>query len=66
MVVEMVGKIDVVIIPESKGVEGAKLLGELEHAVEFFDDARFAGCGRDYGPVVVALFREDAEVVIDQ
>ncbi len=47
MVVEMVGKVDVIVIPEGDSIEGAELLGKLEHAVVFFDDAGFAGGGRD-------------------
>jgi hypothetical protein len=44
-VMKMVGEIDVVVIPEGNGVEATELLGELEHAVVFFDDAGFAGGG---------------------
>jgi hypothetical protein len=66
MVVEMVGKIDVIVIPEGKRIEGAEFLGEIEHAVVFFDDAGFAGGGRNQSPVVVTLFGEYAEIVVDQ
>ena len=66
VVMEMVGEVDVVVIPEGKGIEGTKLLRELEHAVVFFDNAGFAGGGRDQGPVVVTLFGENTEVIIDE
>ena len=47
VVVEMVGEVDVIVIPEGDCIEGAEFLGELEHAVVFFDDAGFAGGGGD-------------------
>ncbi len=47
VVVEMVGEVDVIIVPEGNGNEGAEFVGQLEHAVVFFDDAGFAGGGRD-------------------
>jgi|LakMenEpi03Aug12_release.lakeMendotaPanAssembly.Ray.scaffolds.fasta_scaffold42327_7 hypothetical protein len=66
VVVEMIGEVDVVVIPEGKGIEGTEFLSELEHAVVFFDDAGFAGGGRDQGPVVVTLCGENTEVIVDQ
>lgn len=66
VVEEMVREIDVVVIPEGKGIEGAKLLRELEHTVVFFDDAGFASGGRNQSPVVATLFGEDTEVVVNQ
>jgi hypothetical protein len=62
----MVGEIDVIVIPEGKGIEGTKFLGELEHLVIFFDDAGFASGGRNQGPVVMTLFGEYAEIIVDQ
>jgi hypothetical protein len=47
VVEEMVGKVNVVVIPEGKGIERAELLSELEHSVVFFDDAGFAASGRN-------------------
>lgn len=66
VVVEMVGEVDIIVIPEGNRVEGAELSSEIEHAVVFFDDAGFAGACRNYGPVVVTLFGKDAEIIVDQ
>ena len=35
VVVEMVGEVNVVVIPEGECIEGTKFFGELEHAVVF-------------------------------
>jgi hypothetical protein len=66
VVVEMVGEVDVIVIPEGNGIKGAELSGELEHAVVFFDDTGFASGGRKQSPVVVALFGKNTEVIIDE
>jgi hypothetical protein len=65
VVVEMVGEVNIIVIPKGKGIEGAKLLGEPEHAIVFFDDARFASGRRDQSPVFVALFGENTEIIVD-
>ncbi|TXH01236.1 MAG: hypothetical protein E6R05_05955 [Candidatus Moraniibacteriota bacterium] len=66
VVVEMVGKVDVIVIPEGDCNEGTKFLGRLGHAVVFFDDAGLASGGRDQGPFVVTLFGEYAELIVNQ
>ncbi len=42
VVVEVIGKVEVVVIPKSNRIEGTELLGELEHTVVFFNHAGLA------------------------